>query len=760
MTNSRRSDSEQSRGFDLLAEPVRRWIWDKGWNSLRDIQERAIPTLLNDDRDVIIAASTAGGKTEAAFLPLISSVLEGPGEGGFDLVYVGPLRALINDQFERLKDLCARTELPVYPWHGDIAQGIKVRARKSPRGVLLITPESLEALFVLRGTEIATLFASARAIIIDELHVLLDNERGVHMRSLLTRLELSVNRPIRRIGLSATLGDMALAREFLRPGAAEAVVLLESKAKGTELKVQIRGFLRQQPQNKEDRDGEDINAAKRAVAEHLFSRLRGSRNLIFAGSRGNVEWYADALREMSEKTRLPLEFFPHHASLSREHRIALEKRLKTHPATTAVCTSTLELGIDIGDIACVAHVGAPFSVASLRQRLGRSGRRAGQPAVLRMYAIEAEPSADSHPLNHLYLGLIRSIAMVELLIQGWCEPPAPQALRLSTLTHQILSVIAEHGGSSARQLYTTLCERGPFQRVSPKLFARVLRHLGELHVGLIEQASDGVLLLGREGERLVEHYSFYAVFKTPEEYRIIADGKPLGTLPITMALAPDMTIIFSGRRWRITRIHDKDKVIEVTSDPRGRPPLFDGDSGLIHDRITEKMRQVLLGTDQPPYLDRRASNLLEDARREFRRLGFERQHIFRASQQDYLVATWAGTIKTSTLALALLYMGFGVTVYHGFLDIRCAEGAESLEACLEEIANWTPVPTDELLSAAANLMTEKFHPYLSLELLREDAASSRIDVSALPALARGLIEAQQSLQEISGDVERGALEDR
>ena len=149
--------------FDRLAEPVRRWIWHKGWNSLHDIQERAIPALLNGGKDVIISAATAGGKTEAAFLPLISLVLERPGEGGFDLVYVGPLRALINDQFERLEDLCDRAELPVYPWHGDISQGVKTRARKNPRGVLLITPESLEALFVLRGLEIPTLFKSARA---------------------------------------------------------------------------------------------------------------------------------------------------------------------------------------------------------------------------------------------------------------------------------------------------------------------------------------------------------------------------------------------------------------------------------------------------------------------------------------------------------------------------------------------------------------------------------------------------------------------
>ena len=738
--NSYLSNSEQSKGFDRLAEPVRRWIWDKRWNSLRDIQERAIPTLLNDDKDVIIAAATAGGKTEAAFLPLISSVLEHPGERGFDLVYVGPLRALINDQFERLKDLCAKTELPVYPWHGDISQGVKTRARKNPRGVLLITPESLEALFVLRGLEIPALFMSTRAIVIDELHALLDTERGVHLRSLLTRLELAVGHRVRRVGLSATLGEMALAREYLRPEAPEEVMLLESKSEAQDLKVQIRGYLQEQHQDRSIKEDKDVTAAQRAVAEHLFSRLRGHRNLIFAGSRQKVELYADALRERSEKARLPVEFFPHHASLSREHRINLEKRLKTHPATTAICTSTLELGIDIGDIECVAQIGAPYSVASLRQRLGRSGRRAGQPAVLRMYAIEPASDANSHPLERLHLGIVRSIAMVELLIEGWCEPPALQALHLSTLTHQILSVIAEHGGVNAKRLYATLCKEGPFRRVDPHLFLRVLRQLGKPDVALIEQAPDGDLLLGQQGERLVEHYSFYAVFQTPEEYRIIADGKPLGTLPIITILVSGMTIIFSGRRWRITEIYDKDKVVEVTADRAGRPPSFGGDGGLIHDRVVNKMKEVLSGTYIPAYLDKTAVHLLEDACSEFRRLDFARRAICKIGKGRCLISTWAGTIKTSTLALALQSMGYKAETYDGFLDINYEEGVQSLEATLEEIACSAQISAESILSGNTNFMTEKFHLYLSPDLLLEDATSRRINFGALPELVSSIIE--------------------
>lgn len=739
MTSSRPSSSEESTGFDRLAEPVRRWIWRRGWSGLRDIQERAISVLLDDDRDLIVAAPTAGGKTEAAFLPLISSVVEQPSQGGFDLVYVGPLRALINDQFQRLEELCEMAELPVYPWHGDIGRGVKARARRHPRGVLLITPESLEAFFVLRGLEVPALFMGVRAIVIDELHALLDNERGVHLRSLLTRLELAVNHRIRRVGLSATLGEMALARDYLRPDAPEAVAIVEGRSDGRELRAQIRGYPRSQQQGGGDGEEGSEEAARRSVALHLFSRLRGSRNLIFAGSRQGVEWYADALREMSEHERLPVEFLPHHASLSREHRIHLEQRLKTHPATTAVCTSTLELGIDIGDIASVAQIGAPFTVASLRQRLGRSGRRAGQPAVLRLYAIGAAAGADSHPLDRLQLVLIRSIAMLELLIDGWCEPPVPQALHLSTLTHQILSVITEHGGASAKRLHATLCERGPFRRVEPQLFARLLRHLGAPDVALIEQAPDGTLLLGPRGEQLVEHYSFYAVFQTPEEYRIIADSKLLGTLPVVMILTVGMSIVFSGRRWRITAIHDSDRVIEVTADRRGRTPHFGGGSGVIHDRVAERMKDVLSSDDLPVYLDEGAAHLLREARAESRRLGVVRRSICEIGEQTYVIATWAGTVKTSTLALALRTMGYIVTIYDGFLDVRCDDHLEPLAAALERIAGSASASSASVLSGGENLRTEKFHRYLSSELLVEDAISSRIDLDALPELARRLV---------------------
>ena len=732
------SNSESSQGFGRLAEPVQRWVWRRKWKTFHEIQERAIQTLLDSNCDVIIAAATAKGKTEAAFLPLISSVLEDSEGTGFDLVYLSPLKALINDQFGRLQDLCEKAELPVYPWHGDISQSIKKRARKRPRGILLITPESLEALFVLRGLEVPRLFGGVQAIVVDELHAFLDNERGIHVRSLLTRLELSVGHRIRRVGLSATLSEMDLVRQYLRPENPNAVEVLEDNSSTFWLKAQIRGHLIKQGNQLGNEDAGKATAQD-AVVSHLFHNLRGKRNLIFAGSRKNVEFYSDALRVESRKASLPLEFFPHHASLSREHRMDLEERLRTHPATTAVCTSTLELGIDIGEIECVAQIGSPFSVSSLRQRLGRSGRREGAAAILRMYQIELEPWTKSHPLDRLFLGLIQSIAMMELLIRRWCEPPLPQALHLSTLTHQILSVIAEHGGRRAHHIYETLCERGPFRCVTPSIFRRILRQLGSSEVSLIEQAPDGVLLLGREGERLVEHYSFYAVFQTPQEYRIIAEGRTLGTLPITTVMVPDMTIIFSGRRWRIIKIHEREKIINVSADRVGIPPKFGGNGGIIHDRVVDEMRKILTGSEIPKYLDKTASELLESARAEFRLLGFDTDLIRNIAEREALIATWAGTIKTSTLALVLKTMGYHVVIFNGFLDVRWPKNLPPVMDALVEIAASEPISHTSVMSEGTNLESEKFHQYLSMDLLIADAASNRLDFGALPRLARGLI---------------------
>ena len=725
-----------SSAYDKLARPLQKWIRMNGWSSLRPIQSDTIHAVMDSSADVIVSAQTAGGKTEAAFLPLISRALENPAEtGGFDLVYIGPLKALITDQAMRLDEMCQDMDMPVIPWHGDVSNSIKTRARKTPKGILLITPESLEALFARRGQEIPRLFTATQAIIIDELHNFLDSERGMQMRSLLTRLEIAVKHPIRRIGLSATLGDMNMARAYLRPDAANAVKLVENNDEESELLMQVRGYVSgKKPDEKSEE--QKPSSATDTVANHLFDNLRGDNHLVFAGARQSVEIYADHLRRLCEQAHLPLEFYPHHANLSKDHRNFVEKRLKENNLpTTAICTSTLELGIDIGSVKSVAQIGAPFGVASLRQRLGRSGREEGQPQILRQYAIEAQLDSKSNLVDQFRLGLIRTMAIIDLLLEKWYEPPKTDALHLSTLVHQILSVIAEKGGAHANRIHRILCKEGPFRQVDGKTFMEVLKAMGRPETGLIEQSSDGLLLLGAAGERMVEHYSFFAVFKTPEEYRLVAGGRDIGTVPVDNMLSPGMHLIFSGRRWLVNDIHDREKVIMASPAKAGVPPIFGGEPGMIHDRVIDRMFDLLEGNHEPNYMNPTAIELLREARGNFMQWRFSERHVVALKDGSHVIATRCGTEKTTALAMALSASGFEVMQHDGFLSVEPGKAEKSIAQILSEMADGK-IP--DLFAHSPSLMFEKHHFCLTDDLLQRDALSTRVDAECLRELCSDL----------------------
>ena len=718
-----------STAFDKLARPVQKWIREQGWKELHDIQVRAIQAIYDSQADIIISATTAGGKTEAAFLPLISQILDDPRDAaGFEVLYIAPLKALITDQAQRLEEICRDTEIPVFPWHGDISATIKNRGRKKPKGLLLITPESLEAMFVNHGLEIIRLFRNTRAVVIDELHSILDSERGVQVRSLLSRLEVVTGQSIRRIGLSATLGDMDLVRFYLRPDLAENVTVIEASGGTSELQLQLRGYI----QTSDSKNAEQVDERIiTSISGHIFKHLRGSDNLVFANSRRSVEIYSDRLRITCEKNNLPQEFYPHHANLDRHHRSHVEERLKdANSPTTAICTSTLELGIDIGYINSIAQIGAPFSVAAMRQRLGRSGRREGKPAILRQYIIEQELNSTSNFVDKLRLGLVRTIAMIDLLLEKWCEPPQKDALHLSTLIHQVLSIIAERGGAKASLIYEILCRRGPFRTVAEPMFIEVLRAMGDSENALIEQSPDGILLLGERGEKLVEYYHFYAVFMTPQEYRLVSEGKEIGTLPMEQILSPGMTIIFSGRRWLVKNVDERDRVILLEPTKTGTPPRFGGDPGIIHDRVIERMFEIYEQADQRIYMDKPSLKLLDEARKNYARLCFTPGWISQLGDNAYMLATRCGTVKNTTLALALGSQGFSVHAYDGFIEVR-GTSISSLVNALTAISNNEKI---DLFEHEPNLVFEKFHRYLTDDLLQQDALHSRLDLEALSSI--------------------------
>lgn len=731
MTTSPPSNSD---AFALLHERVRRWIWDQGWAELRDVQELAAQTILRGDGDVIITAATAAGKTEAAFLPICSSLVDEESTG-VQVLYVGPLKALINDQWRRLDELCQSLEIPVHKWHGDVNASARQKLMRDPDGILLITPESLEAMFVRRGPEIARIFASLRFVVIDELHAFIGSERGMQLQSLLHRLDRVLHRNVRRIGLSATLGDMTIAADFLRPpdGRGAAPVLVRSDESSSTIMVRLHGFLRglKPAAGEAKTEEEEDHPTSRSIAQHLFKNLRGSNNLVFANARSNVERYTDLLSRMCQAASLPQEFHAHHGSLSRELRTDVEADLKRGDRPlTVICTSTLEMGIDIGAVKSVAQIGVPPSVASLRQRLGRSGRR-GEPAVLRLYIEEETVTERTAPQHAIRVRLVETIAMVNLLLEKWNEPALADAVHGSTLVQQLLSLIAQYGGITPVDAYALLCDRGPFHGITRPMFMDLLRSL-KTHE-LIEQEKNGELHHGPKGEKLVNHYDFYTAFVSPDEYRLISGGRTLGTLPIINPVKEGSFLIFAGRRWRVVHVDGEKRVIDLVPAAGGRLPVFDpGPRGKVHDRVRREMLALYTTADVPRYLDAAASDLLREARENFHRYELHRTPYVR-SGEDTLYFPWIGDIALNTLEQQLNARDLTVSI-EGPAVAAPRIPAEVLRDAITACESERPVDTLALAAGVENKRQEKWDWSLDDGTLCASYASRNLSRNA----ARGI----------------------
>ncbi|OPZ86984.1 MAG: putative ATP-dependent helicase Lhr [bacterium ADurb.Bin429] len=720
--------------FHRLHPTIQQELYRMKWTSLRPIQVDAIHAVLGGAGHLIISAMTAGGKTEAAFLPILSEVAEDY-LGSIRALYVGPLKALINDQFRRLEELCEHAEIPVHKWHGDVGQSAKHRVLKSPGGVLLITPESIESLFINHPDKLDTLFARLSFIVIDELHAFLGNERGAHLRSLLARLMQRASYPVRIIGLSATLGDMTSAKRWVDGRTPEDVALITSEGDKT-VKYLIKGY-RRLPSGEErgEEATDDTEAIATAddfrLAQDLITTFAGTTALIFANSKQQLELYADLSGRILSRDGKPNPFRIHHGSLSKAEREDTEEALRSSRPTATFCSSTLELGIDVGNVCAVGQIGAPWSIASLKQRLGRSGRREGEPSVLWLYVVEDAASEHSRPIDRLYPQLLRAIAMTELMLEGWCEPPDIGHWHLSTLIQQVMSVVTEAGGASAASLYERLIMRGAFENIDQSTFVRTLRSMGSND--LIEQTPEGTIILGLKGERIARSFEFYSAFVTEKELRVLHRGHLIGTVSALPTTGADGYLILAGRRWKILEIDlDREEVL-VEPSRGGRLPLFAGASGPdLHPRIHAKMREVLAGASIPIYLDQTAKDMLHEART-FAQESNILQYPFFCDGNETIWFTWSGTRVNRTLLGLGLYHGLsvrdeGVALAFDRLsdaDIQARYSLLLLDAPDSvEIAEYFPVKA-----------VEKYDGYVVDELLCEAFARNYLDLpSALQVI--------------------------
>ncbi|HDU8578544.1 DEAD/DEAH box helicase [Vibrio diabolicus] len=709
---------------------VQRWIFKQGWANLREIQCLAIEPILSAKTDLVISASTAAGKTEAFFLPAISAIANQ--DEGVGILYISPLKALINDQDRRLESLSDLMGLPVTPWHGDSAKSRKNKLKTTPAGIVLITPESLESLLIRDSGWMKSAFSDLKYIVIDEFHAFLGTERGHHLLSLLHRLEHllgSLKKPIPRVALSATLGELDKVPLSLRPNQSLPCKIIRDSNSTSVLKVQVKGYV-----NPAQVDSETPIDAEYKICQDLFKFCRGGNHLVFANSRKRTESIAATLSDFCDQQCVPNEFFPHHGSLAKELREDLEKRLlQDQYPTTAVCTMTLELGIDIGKVNSVVQVTAPHSISSLRQRMGRSGRRGG-PSILRVLIAEDELTKDSNVVDILRLELIQSLAMIRLLIGSkWYEPADLSLYHFSTLLHQILAVIAQWGGIRADQLFNLLCKEGPFQKVGVDDFKGLLVHMG--NTNLITQLGNGELVLGILGERITSHYSFYAVFKTPEEYRVINGTKTLGTLPIDSLVLVGQNIVFGGKRWKVNDIDSDKKTIYVEHAKGGKPPKFGGSGMTIHDVVRQEMFRILkdgdyrisVGNKKVDFADAIAREQFKESVTFFQRSDLARKPLLKVGNSTYLF-TWLGDKVVNTIVALLIMNGYEASAYAGVIEVE-KTSVEGVKSTLRTLASKKLPSETELAQSVLEKQIDKFDEFLPEDILSIGYGTKAFDIN-------------------------------
>lgn len=614
--------------FDLLSEPIRKFIRDKGWEQLRPIQTAAIARILASDDNFILVSRTASGKTEAAFLPILSKV--DFNDSGVQVLYISPLIALINDQFYRIEELCKNLDVTVTKWHGEANKTLKDRLIKQPNGIILITPESLEAMFVNKPFNVKQLFSNLKYVVIDEIHSFIGTDRGIQLKSILSRLEQINSKSFSIVGLSATMSEenkFLEVKEFAG-NVEKTKILIDRTAK--EINVLFRYF-----KNKKDE-------LPLELLKDLYIETKDNKVLIFPNSRGRAEEVAVKLKKISDRVNGHPNYFSHHSSVDREVREYVEYFAKNNNRQNFCisCTSTLELGIDIGTVDEVVQIDATHSIASLIQRVGRSGRKEGKSSNLYLYATNE-------------WSLLQSIACWLLYKEGFIEPPQKNEKPYDILVHQALSITKGYSGIKLTDLITQLSENSAFKQIELVEIEKILNHL--IEIDFLEKLQQEVII-GVEGEKVVNSRDFYSVFKTEENFKVVSAGNKIGEVPFSPQIIEDENILLSAKIWKIKFVDHKAKKIEVIPTRDGKKPMFFGSSGAIHQRIREKMIEVLYSKTDYDFLDQLSCDEIEILRKEFSVFNIQNLQSDRpllAIEKNVQLFTFTGTRINRTIKLLL-----------------------------------------------------------------------------------------------------------
>ncbi|MDY2776853.1 MAG: DEAD/DEAH box helicase [Collinsella sp.] len=766
--------------FDRYAPFVQDFIYSHDWESLRSIQVAAAEAIFDTDDDVLLTASTASGKTEAAFFPILTEFWERP-PASVGALYIGPLKALINDQFQRLEALCEEAEIPVWHWHGDVSASHKRKLLKHPSGVLQITPESLEALLMHKHAAVPRLFCDLRYVVIDEVHSLLRGDRGGQTLCLIERLSRMAGVNPRRVGLSATIGDPERAGAFLSAGTGRRCLIPRFEEPRRTWRLSMEHFFVSGPQASErpeygsgDREadvlriervddasrgpgaearadvtippcGEAALAAPDDVAPrdadpgigYIFERTRACKCLVFTNSREEAEAVCSTLRSYCEAAREPDRFLIHHGNLSSSYRQSAEEAMRDdEQVQTTVATATLELGVDIGRLERAFQIDAPFTVSGFLQRMGRTGRR-GSPPEMHFVMREEEPEPRSLMPETVPWKLLQGIALIQLYLEErWVEPPALDRLPYSLLYHQVMATLASCGELSPAELAARVLSLTYFHRVSADDLRLLLHHLIETdHIQLTE---GGGLIVGIAGERVTNSFKFYAVFQENEEFTVRSESAELGT--IVNPPPPGERIAIAGHCWVVEEVDWKRHLVFCTR-VKGRVPAYFGDCpGDIDTRVLERMKRALDEHAAYPYLLSNARARLAQARRVATVAGISGdggEPLINLGGDTWALFPWLGSYAFLALERLLKIKCAGELGLKGldasrpyFMQFRMKADARTFFEVVAAEAE-TPFDPVELVYPGEVPYFDKYDEMLPAELVRKGFAEGVLDIDGM-----------------------------
>ncbi len=672
-----------------------------GWARLRPVQELAGEALL-DGHNAVILAPTAGGKTEAAIFPALSMLMEAQ-TLGVGVLYIAPIKALLNNQAERLGAYTEMVGLRRFVWHGDTPAHARRQQLKSPAELLMTTPESLEVMLISQRVDASLLFKDLRMVIIDEVHALAGSDRGAHLMSVLERLAALSQHDVQRVGLSATVGNPAEIAEWLRGSSARASVVIDPPHAPAprELLIVLREELSQ-------------------LARDAARLARGRKSLLFCQSRATTEAMAEHMR------RAGVEVFVHHSAVSYEERQLAEARFHHGSDACIVCTSTLELGIDVGDLDLVMQAEAPATVSAFLQRMGRTGRRKGQRANTTFLCETTE-------------GALQALALIALARTGWVEPVTLDDRCWPVLIHQVLAMALERSGVSAQRAWEQLSRVPDFSGISRAEYDALIQWM--LNDGALRLASN-LLVLGPKAERRFGRKNFmelFAVFTSPKTYNVQTEAaQPLGTLSqdfVDRLVDGISSFLLGGRAWSVVRVQHDDRRVIVTPGSRAKEPTWGGHLPHFLSRaLCEQLEKILRDDALPACLDPAAARAITD----HRALMHEALHApdgVEVFDDELRWWTFAGGRINATLRYAIHALEPDWQLSPDNLMVRMRGESvsvarfEAVRVRLREVGLWQDEALwGEVAEALPNYRLSKFQPLMPPAIAREVVARYLLDV--------------------------------